>query len=152
MSNLNTRQKKFVDNILKGMNQKKAYIQAGYNASGNAAEAAASRLLNTVKVQEELEKKRRERTLAAKSQLAKLLPGALQTHNIIQKIDDLNELSKEERQNLKLKLDSAKDILDRCLPKSPDTEVNIAQKFDNRTVEVNEMVDKMRKKLREIEE
>jgi phage terminase small subunit len=43
-------QRRFVNNILKGLDGKAAYIRAGYRARGAAAEAAASRLLRNVKV------------------------------------------------------------------------------------------------------
>ena len=43
-------QQKFVNNLLKGMPQKEAYIRAGYRARGNSAESKASRLVRNGKV------------------------------------------------------------------------------------------------------
>jgi len=43
-------QQKFVNNRLKGMDQKNAYIKAGYKARGNSAESKASRLVRNGKV------------------------------------------------------------------------------------------------------
>jgi phage terminase small subunit len=43
-------QQKFVNNLLKGMDQKNAYIKAGYKARGNSAESKASRLVRNGKV------------------------------------------------------------------------------------------------------
>ena len=149
MSNkkLNTRQRNFVENILRGMNQKKAYIEAGYESRGNSAEVNASKLIRKPKVQEKLKQRRQERVIATKSQIAKLLSGALKTHSDIQKIKNLSELSENERKNLKLKLQSAKDILDRCkIGKEEKTQVNIAQKFEGMSIEEKE------KKLEEIVE
>jgi len=43
-------QQNFVNNLLKGMDQKNAYIKAGYKARGNSAESKASRLVRNGKV------------------------------------------------------------------------------------------------------
>jgi phage terminase small subunit len=43
-------QHKFVNNLLIGMDQKNAYIKAGYKARGNSAESKASRLVRNGKV------------------------------------------------------------------------------------------------------
>lgn len=47
---LSEQQKKFADLYIASGNAKQAYIEAGYKAKGNAAEASASRLLRNVKV------------------------------------------------------------------------------------------------------
>lgn len=47
---LNERQRRFADNVLKGMSQTEAYIEAGYKSRGNAAETNAARLIGNDKV------------------------------------------------------------------------------------------------------
>lgn len=47
---MNPKQKRFADEYLIDLNATAAYKRAGYNGKGNAAEAAASRLLSNVKV------------------------------------------------------------------------------------------------------
>lgn len=62
---LTEKQKRFADEYLIDLNATAAYIRAGYKSTGNAAEAAASRLLSNVKVQEYIaarQKARAERT------------------------------------------------------------------------------------------
>jgi phage terminase small subunit len=88
---LTAKQERFKNNILKGMDGKTAYIKAGYRARGNAAEAAASRLLRNVKVKaaiEEAQKKvafkaevSRQRILEEEKLLAFLNPGSLVDKN-----------------------------------------------------------------------
>lgn len=57
-SKLNTRQHRFILNLLAGMNQEKAYVEAGYLPQG-AAECA-SRMLTVAKVSQFLEAKKAE--------------------------------------------------------------------------------------------
>ncbi len=52
---LTAQQRRFVNFILKGIDGKNAYIKAGYKARGNAAKAAASRLLTNVNVSSAIE-------------------------------------------------------------------------------------------------
>lgn len=54
---LTDKQMRFVDEYMIDMNATAAYLRAGYKAEGNSAEAAASRLLRNVKVQEEVKKR-----------------------------------------------------------------------------------------------
>ena len=56
--NLNTRQLRFALGIIEGKAKGKAYVDAGFSARGNAAEAAASRLLRNVKVADFIQKMR----------------------------------------------------------------------------------------------
>lgn len=51
----NARHEKFAQELAKGAVQSEAYKLAGYSATGNAAEAAASRLLRDVKVQKRVD-------------------------------------------------------------------------------------------------
>src|SRR5689334_15730434 len=51
----NARHEKFAQKLAKGEHASTAYKGAGYSATGNAAEAAASRLLRDVKVQARVE-------------------------------------------------------------------------------------------------
>lgn len=51
----NPRHEKFAQGLAQGMSAGEAYRQAGYDAKGNAAEAAASRLLKNVKVHSRVE-------------------------------------------------------------------------------------------------
>ncbi len=48
---LSIQQRRFVNNVLEGMDAKNAYIKAGYTARGKSAEASASQLLGNPKVQ-----------------------------------------------------------------------------------------------------
>lgn len=52
---LNPRQMKFVEGYLSGKPASQAYIEAGYDAKGNAAESAAARMLRNVQVQSAIE-------------------------------------------------------------------------------------------------
>ena len=108
---LNSRQRKFVDNLFRGMSQKEAYMEAGYESTGNAAESYASQLLRNPKVQRELENRHKERVTAVKGQLAHLLQGALDSYLNILECEDM---SKEKARKLNLKFKVSKDILDRC--------------------------------------
>lgn len=54
---LKPRQSRFVDEYLVDLNAGQAYQRAGYKATGNAAEAAASRLLSDVKVQRAIQER-----------------------------------------------------------------------------------------------
>src|SRR5918994_2291422 len=66
---LNQRQTSFVWHIIEGKSAKDAYIAAGYKAQGEAAEAAASRLLRNGKVQAALAHVREE--LAERTKVTK---------------------------------------------------------------------------------
>lgn len=57
---LTLKQQRFAAEYCVDCNATAAYIRAGYNARGNSAEAAASRLLSNVKVQEAIELKQKE--------------------------------------------------------------------------------------------
>ncbi|RUX16367.1 Terminase small subunit [Mesorhizobium sp. M2A.F.Ca.ET.037.01.1.1] len=48
---LNMRQERFCLALAEGLPQSRAYVEAGYTARGNAAEAAAARLFRNVQVQ-----------------------------------------------------------------------------------------------------
>jgi len=119
---LNQKQRNYIDNLLRGMSQKKAYEEAGYKATGDSAKAGATRLMSKPKVIKELKRRRENRTRRTKSQLTTLLTRSLKTYKDILEKEDISE---EERRQLKLKLDTAKDIFDRCNMGSPDTEINI---------------------------
>ncbi|MEF3312332.1 terminase small subunit [Paenibacillus sp. GYB004] len=58
---LTGKQKRFADEYLIDLNATAAYGRAGYTAKGKAAEAAASRLLSNVKVQEYIQQRMKER-------------------------------------------------------------------------------------------
>lgn len=52
VSDLSEQQERFCRAIVKGLSQREAYLEAGYKPSNeNATDAAASRLLSTVKIQ-----------------------------------------------------------------------------------------------------
>ncbi|SET60745.1 phage terminase small subunit [Nitrosospira multiformis] len=59
-SELTSKQRRFTEEYVIDLNATAAYLRAGYTARGNSAEAAASRLLSNVKVQEAIEQKQRE--------------------------------------------------------------------------------------------
>ena len=60
MANITAKQKMFADEYIKTGNAKQSYISAGYSARGNAAEAAASRLLRNVKVRDYIRQRNKE--------------------------------------------------------------------------------------------
>lgn len=68
-------QKRFADNYfkMKEPNQRQAYIDAGYKARGGIADAASSRLLRNVKVQEYLDKLREDSTARTQIDGAKVV-------------------------------------------------------------------------------
>lgn len=59
-SPLTPKQQRFAAEYCVDLNATAAYIRAGYDARGNSAEAAASRLLSNVKVREAIEQNQRE--------------------------------------------------------------------------------------------
>ncbi len=141
---LNQRQRNFVDNLMKGMSQKKAYIEAGYKSRGNAAEVNASKLIRKPKVQKELQDRRKDRIISSKSRLAKLLNRAIKTHVDI--LENKESLSDEEVKELRLKLKSAKDILDRCEIGGKDTEINI-ENVQNQGESIDSLLEKVEENL-----
>src|ERR1019366_819395 len=64
---LTERQKAFVGEYLIDLNATAAYKRAGYEAGGNAAESAASRLLRNVKVQAAIQSAMAERAKRTQS-------------------------------------------------------------------------------------
>lgn len=66
-TNLSDRQKRFCNEFLVDMNATAAYKRAGYAAQGNAAEAAASRLLSNAKVQAYIAEK--QKALAIRTEI-----------------------------------------------------------------------------------
>jgi phage terminase small subunit len=57
---LSDKHKRFADEYLIDMNATAAYQRAGYTATGNAAESAASRLLRNVQIQEYISEKQKK--------------------------------------------------------------------------------------------
>ena len=66
-------QRKFINNLLEGMNQQEAYEQAGYKARGAAARVNASRLLANVSIQKSLEQGRQKASNKAEISQARIL-------------------------------------------------------------------------------
>ena len=60
MANIAAKQKMFADEYIKHGNATQAYKNAGYKAEGNAAEAAASRMLRSVKVRDYIRQRNKE--------------------------------------------------------------------------------------------
>ena len=148
-NDLNQKQKNFVENILKGMNQQKAYMEAGYQSTGNAARVNACRLMKDERVQHALAERRSNRARRTKSQLTTLLTHALSVyHDILKKKD----ISKEEITELKLKLDTAKDIFDRCELGKLDTEINVTQVSNQDKLEISESRDRLKEVYEELEQ
>lgn len=58
-------QQRFVNNILKGMNQTDAYLEAGYKCTRSAARRAAARLLTNVDIKNGIEKAQKKASDAA---------------------------------------------------------------------------------------
>lgn len=57
---LTDQQKRFADGLLEGKTQRRAYIDAGYKATGAAADASAARLVRNAKVAAYLESRRQK--------------------------------------------------------------------------------------------
>ncbi len=73
---LDERQKKFADLFLETGNATESYKQAGYKAKGNAAEAAASRLLRNVKVKayiDEIAEQNQNNRIASRDEILEYL-------------------------------------------------------------------------------
>ena len=62
---LSIQQERFKNNLLKGLNQKDAYIKAGYKARGAAAETHSSRLVRNGKFAAELKKAKEKAAVEA---------------------------------------------------------------------------------------
>ena len=78
-SELNIRQLKFIDGLLEGMTQKKAYIDAGYETKDdNVAMVNASQLLRNPKVEEELDRRIEDLKSRNKLRLYRISEAALQ--------------------------------------------------------------------------
>jgi len=76
---LNIRQLKFIDGLLEGKTQKKAYIDAGYEVKDdNVAMVNASQLLRNPKVQEELDRRIEDLKSRNKLRLYRISEAALQ--------------------------------------------------------------------------
>ena len=76
---LNIRQLKFIDGLLEGKTQKKAYIDAGYEVKDdNVAMSNASQLLRNTKVQEELDRRIEDLKSRNKLRLYRISEAALQ--------------------------------------------------------------------------
>ncbi len=76
---LNIRQLKFIDGLLEGKTQKKAYIDAGYETKDdNVAMVNASQLLRNPKVQEELDRRIEDLKSRNKLRLYRISEAALQ--------------------------------------------------------------------------
>ena len=58
---LTLKQERFANEYCVDLNATAAYIRAGYNARGNSAEAAASRLLSNVKVRQLIQEREKKR-------------------------------------------------------------------------------------------
>ena len=68
----NARHERFAQALAKGLNATQAYLEAGYEAQGNSAEAAASRLLRDVKVQARLAEMQNKAAAKTEITVAKL--------------------------------------------------------------------------------
>lgn len=101
MAELNIRQRKFIDNLFKGMGQRKAYKEAGYVDD----EGHASRLASNGKIKEEIERRLNEIIYSNRVRLARISETALAKLLAI-----INDGSPDDR----VKLDAIKDALDRA--------------------------------------
>ena len=76
---LNIRQLKFIDGLLEGKTQKKAYLDAGYEVKDdNVAMVNASQLLRNPKVEEELDRRIEDLKSRNKLRLYRISEAALQ--------------------------------------------------------------------------
>lgn len=118
--NLNIRQLKFIEELLKGKTQKEAYINAGYEVKDdNTAEAAASRLLRNVNIQAEIEKRLTDIKYRNNLRLYRISEVALANLVNILQSDDEIEITKGAKKFsknnylIRIKADLIRDILDR---------------------------------------
>ena len=78
MNTLTSKQAAFVDNFLQGQTQSEAYSNAGYAGEFHTLYAPASRLLNTVRIQSEIGRRRSEQAKVEGLDLASLVSELLQ--------------------------------------------------------------------------
>lgn len=98
---LNIKQRKFIDNLFKGMGQKKAYEEAGYKPDdGNAR-----RLTRNDKIAAEIQRQLEDIDRSNRLRLARISETALAELLVIIKNSEID---------VKVKLDAIKDALDRA--------------------------------------
>jgi len=120
LNKLNIRQLKFIDGLLEGKNQTRAYINAGYDVKDETvAKVNASRLLTNANIQEELQRRlddlktRNRLRLYRISELAlSKLVSILESDENIEIIEGKKVFTKD-TYLIKIKADLIKDILDR---------------------------------------
>lgn len=106
MAELNAKQVKFIDGIMKGKTQVSAYREAGYKAkTDEAAWVSANQIFNNLKVQEEIQRRRA-------SNLAKdmISLDVLRAEALLQAQRLIRDGTNDDR----VKADMVKDILDRA--------------------------------------
>ncbi len=136
---LSIQQLKFIDGLLEGKNQTKAYIDAGYEVKdANVAGAAASRLLNNVKIQEEINKRLNDIKSRNKLRLYRISEAALLKLANILNEDDNIEIIKDKKKYVKnnyllrIKADIIKDLLDRAdLKLAEEHNINLNAKLES---------------------
>ena len=101
-SKLNTRQRKFIDNLFEGMSQKRAYEEAGYKSKFPYQNA--SKLARKDYIIVEIEERKKEINIRNNIRLSRISETALAGLLVIVKSGSDED---------KVKLDAIKDVLDR---------------------------------------
>ena len=84
---MNDRQRKFAELVVQGRPASRAYQEAGYSATGNSAEALASKMIRNDKVSAYIEELRGEVKAASKFTRESKLEGIYEIYNNT-KLDD----------------------------------------------------------------
>jgi len=132
---LNIRQLKFIDGLLEGKTQKKAYIEAGYETKDDqTAEVNASRLIRNANVQEEITNRLDDLKARNRLRLHRISEAALARLVSILQTDEDIDLDKSNRKNtylIGIKANIIKDILDRVgLKLAEEHNVNLKGKLE----------------------
>ena len=111
-SKLNIRQRKFIQNLVDGMSQVKAYMEAGYEGEYNTAKVNASRLLTNANIQEGFEKKRNERERIRRLKMSHFY--ARLSDAAVNAVDEMAKLIEYSTPKDRVKLAAIKAVLDRA--------------------------------------
>ena len=106
MSNINPKQRKFIDGVLAGKTLVSAYREAGYKAKSDvSAWTSASQIFRNVKVQAEFKRQMDQQKAIDELRLDRIRSEALV---------EIHKLVRSATNDEKVKLDAIKDVLDRA--------------------------------------
>ena len=110
-SKLNILKQKFIENLIDGMSQVKAYMEA-YEVEYNTAKVNASRLLTNANIQEGFEKKRNERERIRRLKMSHFY--ARLSDAAVNAVDEMAKLIEYSTPKDRVKLAAIKAVLDRA--------------------------------------